>query len=169
MKDAFFIAAPLFTAAALSLAGVVAGADTEFLLPGFTLLLLVASSLVLIASIQLNYHGRQFAFTVKDVEERLGHVPAWQRMEPSVRSREFARLQRVARKRYRRFARYSAHCFNVGVLLLGLGVAGALAPPDTGKQLVWRWIACGMVFVATALEGVWIGFLVFKRTSEEEN
>lgn len=140
MKDAFFIAAPLFTAAALSLAGVVAGSDEAFLLPGPTLILLVASALVLIAAIQLNYYARQFAFSFKDVEDRLGHVDAWQRLPPLERNQRFARRLRVAQRRYRRFANYSARCFNLGLLLLGLGVACALAPSDTAKQHMGRWI-----------------------------
>ncbi|WP_189707577.1 hypothetical protein [Streptomyces phaeofaciens] len=166
MKDAFFIAAPLFTAASLSLAGVVAGADTAFLLPGLTLLMLTGSSLVLIAAIQLNYYARQFAFTIKDVEERIGHRPGWQSTDPTVRDREFARIQRVAHKRYVKFANYSVNCFNLGVLLLGLGVACALAPPDDGKQQPWRWVAGAMVLAATALEGLWIRALMASKRSD---
>ncbi|MFF3936202.1 hypothetical protein [Streptomyces phaeofaciens] len=166
MKDAFFIAAPLFTAASLSLAGVVAGADTAFLLPGLTLLLLTGSSLVLIAAIQLNYYARQFAFTFKDVEERLGHLPGWQMTNSADRVREFARMQRVARKRYVKFANYSVNCFNLGVLLLGLGVASALAPPDDGKQQPWRWVAGAMVLAATTLEALWIRALMAGKRSE---
>ncbi|MER5471400.1 hypothetical protein [Streptomyces sp. NPDC002685] len=161
MKEAFFIAAPLFTAASLSLAGVVAGADDEFLLPGLTLLLLVASSLILIAAIQLNYHARQYFFTHKDVVDRLAHLDAWRDDDETERNNEFERIREAAHKRYMTFAKPSVYCFNLGVLLLGLGIGCALAPPPCGQQTVWRWIACSMVLAATAVEGVWIWKLLF--------
>jgi hypothetical protein len=100
MKDAFSIAAPLFTAASLSLAGVVAGADKAFRLPGLTLLMLVASSLVLVAAIQINYYARQFVFTVKDLHERLGHFSAWEDLGERERTREFVHMREMARDRY---------------------------------------------------------------------
>jgi hypothetical protein len=169
MKDAFFIAAPLFTAASLSLAGVVAGADKAFRVPGLTLLMLVASSLVLVAAIQINYYARQFVFTVKDLHEHLGHFSAWEDLGERERTREFVHMREMARDRYRKYARYSAYCFTVGVLLLGVGVGFALAPPDGGKQFVWRWIASVMVFAATVAEGVWIWFLIFKDTAGRQS
>ncbi|MGK3941376.1 hypothetical protein ABK046_23430 [Streptomyces caeruleatus] len=69
-KEAHFIAAPLLTAAALSLAGVVAGADDEFRWPGVTLFLLVATSMALIASIQISYYALQFKFTEEERKAR---------------------------------------------------------------------------------------------------
>ena len=69
-KEAHFIAAPLLTAAALSLAGVVAGADDAFRWPGITLLLLVATSMTLVASIQMSYYALQFKFTEAERKER---------------------------------------------------------------------------------------------------
>ncbi|MGW1727205.1 hypothetical protein ACWCQK_30320 [Streptomyces sp. NPDC002306] len=169
MKEAFFLAAPLFTAASLSLAGVVAGADDEFLLPGLTLLLLVASSLILIAAIQLQYYARQFSFSLKEIEEQLAHVALWSNKTDSQRSLGFQRIRAASYKRYVRFARPSVYCFNIGVLLLGLGIACALAPPNCGKQVVWRWIACSMVTAATVVEAVWIWFLIFRSETKRES
>ncbi|MES5816538.1 hypothetical protein [Streptomyces sp. RG80] len=167
-KDVFFIAAPLFTAASLSLAGVVAGAADKFLVAGLTLLLLVGSSLSLIAAIQMNYHARQYLFSAAELTQELKTMPAW---AADVHNTELARhVQKEhlpADHKYREIARRSVHCYNIGLLLLGLGVACALAPRDCGE--VARWVACGMVLAATIGEAVWIYYLIFKASERLES
>lgn len=158
IKEAHFIAAPLLTAAALSLAGVVGGADDRFLWPGPTLLLLVATALTLLGSIQLSYYARQFLFTYRELEQhRVDHADMWHGKEgdPELRA-ELLPIYTQARHRYRRFARYAVHSYNAGTLLLGLGIAAALAPPSDGKQVLWRWVAAGLVTVCTFVEALWI-------------
>jgi hypothetical protein len=155
---ALFVAAPLLTAAALSLAGVVGGADTHFRWPGPILLLLVVSAVTLIASIQLSYHARLYLYSHGDLVN-------WY-------SEEFVR--KMARPLYDRqkadFEKWEKHnyaavtCFNVGTVLLGLGIAAALVPPDDGVQAPWRWTAAAVVLVATVADAVWI-VVVHRRSA----
>ncbi|GHH49042.1 MULTISPECIES: hypothetical protein [Streptomyces] len=158
IKEAHFIAAPLLTAAALSLAGVVAGADEQFLWPGPTLLLLVTTALTLLGSIQLSYYARQFLFTYQELEQSwVDRSDMWHGMSGDAELREqLLPIYKRARARYRRFALYSVHSYNSGTVLLGLGIAASLAPPSDGKQVLWRWIAAGLVAVCTIAETVWI-------------
>lgn len=151
-KEAQAIAAPLLAAAALSLAGVVAGAgDDPFRWPGVTLLALVTSSLTLIASIQLNFHARQYFYSRQDIDD-------WYLPEYPANSDAYAQLCRWQHKDFRiwsRYNRWGAHCFNSGTLLLGLAVAMALIPPLDGRQPGWRWSAAVLVLLCTLADGLW--------------
>ncbi len=150
---ALFVAAPLLTAAALGLAGVVGGADDEFRWPGPTLLLLVVSALVLIASIQLSYHARLYLYSYDDLVNWLS--------DKYVSNNEDV-LWQNQQDDYKEWLKYNTAavlCFNVGTLLLGFGVAAALVPPDCSKQPGWRWLAALVVLLATMADAVWIAFL----------
>ncbi|MFL1900823.1 hypothetical protein ACJWDR_17170 [Streptomyces tauricus] len=167
IKEAHFIAAPLLTAAALSLAGVVAGADDHFLWPGPTLLLLVITAMTLLGSIQLSYYARQFLFPYQELEQ--SWVDEWdlwhgRKGDPALR-KELLPIYMSARHRYRRFARYAVHSYNAGTLLLGLGIAASLAPSPGGKQAAWRWTAAGLVAFCTLVEALWVRHM-YKESSE---
>lgn len=147
---ALFVTAPLLTAAALSLAGVVGGADNHFRWPGPILLLLVFAAITLIASIQLSYHARLYLYSHDDLvnwyseEYVIDHkLPLWHK-------------QQEDHEDWKKYNLAAVICFNAGTLLLGLGIAAALVPPDDGKQASWRWTAAVVVLLATIADGVWI-------------
>ncbi|WP_208778537.1 hypothetical protein [Streptomyces griseorubiginosus] len=157
---ALFIAAPLLTAAALSLAGVVGGAEDHFRWPGPILLLLVVAALTLIASIQLSYHSRLYLYSHADLVDWLSETyvennKAW--LYPQ---------QVDDQATWKRYARKAVWCFNLGTLLLGLGIAAALVPPACATQTAWRLSAAVVTLVATVLDGVWIGSLYFQATPD---
>lgn len=148
--SAHFVAAPLLTAAALSLAGVVGGADHEFLWPGPTLLLLVVSAMALIATIQLSYHARLYLYSYQDAVD-------WYSPEYVEDHRDRLRRQQATHlDEWLTYNNRAVYCFNAGTILLGLGVAAALAPPDDGRQVAWRWTAAAVVLLATVVEFVWV-------------
>ncbi|MHC3468230.1 hypothetical protein ACYF6T_05920 [Streptomyces sp. 7R007] len=147
---ALFVAAPLLTAAALSLAGVVGGADTHFRWPGPILLLLVIAALVLIASIQLSYHARLYLYSYDDLVNwysgQYVERHKWALWEKQQRDHDDWKKYNIA----------AVLCFNAGTLLLGLGIAAALVPPDDGLQAGWRWTAAVVVLLATIADGIWV-------------
>ncbi|WUD73580.1 hypothetical protein OG937_18780 [Streptomyces sp. NBC_00510] len=153
----------MLTAAALALAGVVAGAAPElFLWPGPTLLVLVAASLTLVASIQLHYHARHYYYTTADIQ-------AWYGPDVSTESEEYLDLcaaQRLDLDEWRRYIRWAIVCFNAGTSLLGLGVSLALAPANGGPQAVWRWVALAMVLACTVADILWITYLYRERNRQ---
>ncbi|GAA2872000.1 hypothetical protein [Nonomuraea rubra] len=162
-KEVQTIAAPLLTAAALSLAGVVAGASSKtFLWPGPTLLLLVAASLLLVASIQLHYHSRQYLYTCADIEE---WVP--EDISPAVRAKLYE-WQGDDFSTWMVFHNRAVHCFNTGTVFLGIGVAAALWPPEEGTQATWRTVAAIMVLLGVAVEVGWMAHLYSRSGSLEE-
>ncbi|WP_330288228.1 hypothetical protein [Streptomyces sp. NBC_00576] len=147
------MASPLLTAAALSLAGVVGGADDEFRWPGPILLLLVISALALVASIQLGYQGRLYLYSYDD-------LVSWKSIEfVDAEQMSLFKRQQEDQKKWRKYNTAAVHCFNGGTLLLGLGVAAALVPPKCSMQSEWRWAAAAVVLVATIVDGVWISYL----------
>jgi hypothetical protein len=150
---ALFVAAPLLTAAALGLAGVVGGADDEFAWPGPILLLLVVASLTLIASIQLSYHGRIYLYSYDDLVNWLSSEYV------DTRKVELWQEQKADQAKWRKYNTAAVHCFNAGTVLLGLGVAAALVPPECSRQPEWRWTAAGIVLAATVVDGFWVTYL----------
>ncbi|MET8977838.1 hypothetical protein ABZX85_19685 [Streptomyces sp. NPDC004539] len=151
-KEAQFVAAPLLAAASLGLAGVVAGAKDEmFLFSGPTLLVLVLSTMSLIYSIQLAYHARKFLYSKEDVLDWYGH-------DLTKRPELFARLRAQQGDDYATWVFYNNKAmalFNVGTVLLGFGVAAALAPGKDSGQKIWRWGAAVIVLGCTFYEIYW--------------
>ncbi|MGA5501930.1 hypothetical protein [Streptomyces umbrinus] len=145
------MAAPLFTAATLSLAGVVAGADTEFRWPGPTLVLLVTTAMTLIFSIQLSYNARDYFYTFQELQEWFKGQGDGSAPDSHVREQ-----YRFAQRTWRRRNNVAVAFYDIGTLLLGTGVAVSLVPPDSGKQALWRWIAVGIVLAGTIADGVWV-------------
>ncbi|WP_232026267.1 hypothetical protein [Streptomyces lincolnensis] len=150
---ALFVAAPLLTAAALSLAGVVGGGDTHFRWPGPILLLLVVSAITLIASIQLSYHARLYLYSYDDL------VNWYSETYVSKHKLTLWQKQQEDHEDWQNYNLAAVICFNVGTLLLGLGIAAALVPPDDGRQAPWRWTAAAISLLATVADGVWITYL----------
>ncbi|MGD1219634.1 hypothetical protein AB9Q10_14560 [Streptomyces krungchingensis] len=146
------MAAPLLTAAALSLAGVVAGADDEFRWPGATLVLLVITAMTLIFSMQLAYNARLYLFGVEDLRNHYAGL----RGEGVVPDLRIQQEYTAADRRWREGHRNAVLAFNTGTTLLGLGIAASLAPPDCGKQAVWRWTAAAIVLAGTAADTIWV-------------
>ncbi|MDX2710024.1 hypothetical protein PV350_45670 [Streptomyces sp. PA03-6a] len=164
-QEAHSIAAPMLTAAALALAGVVAGADpTFFLWPGPTLLVLVAASLSLVASMQLHYHARHYYYSPQDIEAWYGPDAHRSKQYPALRV-----TQRLHFEIWERYIFWAILSFNAGTSLLGLGVSLALAPSDAGPQAAWRWVAFAMVLLCTALDVLWIAHLYRLRNREEQD
>ncbi|MFF7054133.1 hypothetical protein ACFY94_37830 [Streptomyces griseorubiginosus] len=161
--SALFIAAPLFTAAALSLAGVVGGADDEFRWPGPILLILVIAALILVASIQLAYYARLHLYSYDDLVTWLG--PGYvEDYETRLRSD-----QKRDQKIWTRYQLRAVHAFNVGTMLLGVGVAAALVPPVCGEQPKWRWAAAAVVCAATVIDAIWVTYMHMKALNHRTN
>ncbi|WP_416974556.1 hypothetical protein [Streptomyces sp. 4F14] len=150
-KEAQFVAAPLLAAAALGLAGVVAGAkDDLFLFSGPTLLILVLSAMSLIFSIQLAYHARKFLYSRQDVYDWHEYEAADERTRLALRTKQY--------NDYRTWFRFNNKAnlgFNTGTVLLAFGVAAALAPGGDSSQKGWRWCAAGIVLACAFGEIYW--------------
>ncbi|GAA3574887.1 MULTISPECIES: hypothetical protein [Streptomyces] len=149
-KEAQFVAAPLLAAAALGLAGVVAGAKDElFLLSGPTLLVLVLSAMALIFSIQLAYHSRKFLYSRQDVYD-------WHDLADDEQQQRVLRRQQFNDyQTWRKYNNMANRLFNTGTVLLAFGVAAALAPGDDSSQQGWRWVAAGIVLACAIGEIYW--------------
>ncbi|QUC56238.1 hypothetical protein IOD14_05225 [Streptomyces sp. A2-16] len=150
-KEAQFVAAPLLAAAALGLAGVVAGVKEKlFLLSGPTLLALVLSAMALIFSIQLAYHARKFLYSGQDVYD-------WHRLEdPDEQTLAELRIEQY--NDFRTWTKYNNRAnslFNKGTVLLAFGVAAALAPGPASDQRWWRWGAAFIVLLCAIGEIYW--------------
>ncbi|MFC4906069.1 hypothetical protein [Actinomadura gamaensis] len=159
-KDMITVAAPLLTAAALTLSGIVASVeDKYFRWPGVTLLALVLASLLLIASIELHFHARQFLYSRAEMEEWLENEV----IDGGLMYPVYCAWHDEDFKHGCRYKGWSVGCFNLGALFLGLGVAIALVPMADTRESGWRWGAFTLVLGGTILEACWVLYLYWHR------
>lgn len=142
---ALTIAAPLLTAGALSLIGVVCADADKFRWPGPTLLLLVLTVLSLITSIQLGYQARQYLYSYQDLKD-------WRAEDPE---QKFVENQHTDYLTWLDKTFLASIVYNLGTVLLLLSVAAALTPEGTGPLALWRWITAGLILAATGGEALW--------------
>ncbi|TDB97628.1 hypothetical protein [Actinomadura sp. 7K534] len=158
-KEVRTIAAPLLTAAALSLTGVVAAANDEnFRWPGLTLLVLVIASLLFVASMQLHFYARQYLYSIADIEDWYGSRISGE--EPNLYEALLAQ-QGDDFGKWRRFNNGATNSFNAGTLLLASGIALALIP-QVGREMEWRWSAVALLVACTVIDLIWIVYLYFE-------
>ena len=164
LESAHFVTAPLLVAAALSLAGVVAVAETWFRWSGPTLLLFVFTAVMLLASIQLSYYARQYLYSRADLADWCSEEYVQQHESDWSENGILARQQRDF-KEWQKYSDWAVHCYNLGSVLLGLGISAALVPPDAARQADWRWTAAALVVAADLVEIIWISKLYFRAWS----
>jgi hypothetical protein len=144
------IAAPLLAGAAVAVTGVVVQQPESLLLPGLTMLLLVAAASMLVGAVQFGFLARRYLSRPSEVAE-------WW---PSLS--EQARAERVRADLaddapllalWSDFARWS---YGLGVVLLWVGVGSAVLPDGEDEQAVLRWVAAGLAWVVAAAELGWL-------------
>ncbi|MCX4698395.1 hypothetical protein OG252_20670 [Streptomyces sp. NBC_01352] len=142
------VAAPLLTAASLSLLGVVLVDGNDFRWPGATLLLVVTASISLIGSIQLGADARRFLYNRQTLE-------AWYTPEELDRG-PLAQVEQEAHFIVWKVRNQRAViAFNSGTMLLVFAVSSALIPSGD-DHAVWHWIATGLALAAALVEAWWM-------------
>ncbi|UOX90436.1 hypothetical protein MUY14_07375 [Amycolatopsis sp. FBCC-B4732] len=168
-------AAPLLAGFSLALLGVVAQAPSSFRWPGATLTVLTVVVIILVACVQFGFRGRAVLYSKSDVQA-WGPLSA---LGPAADERLRAHVQARDMAEWRRWHRRSRLTFNLGIVVLGVGLALLLAPPLkyspdqalTTSEAVCRWIGSGVAILGTLLELVWIAYdevaAGFTRRGEE--
>lgn len=144
------VAAPLLAGGAVAMLGVVAADADKFRWPGPSILLLTLAAISLVASVQWGFRTRTFLYPPSGPEESHGSAL-------STDEREFLAQQiREDLIRWRRGMGLTALCYNLGLVAFGAGISLAVAPPAHAAQAGWRWVAFGMVALATVSEMLWM-------------
>lgn len=155
------IAAPLMAGFSLALLGVIAQAPSSFRWPGATLTVLAIVIMTLVTCVQFGFRGRAVLYSKADIE-------SWGRLstlDGQADERLRARVQKRDMAEWRRWHRRSRLTYDVGIVVLIIGVALALAPPTRYvpdhplpvAEAVWRWIGFGLALTGAVLEVSWIG------------
>lgn len=147
MDQAYFVAAPLLAGVALAAVGILVTDGDKFRWPGPGVTLLTLSSILLIASIQLAFHGRQYLYSPAELSD-------WWDGELTPATEVLQEEQREDFSKWAKFARRAAVAYNSGIVLLGYGMVGLLAPPGgvSPEHSVTRWIAVGFAVVGASWE-----------------
>jgi hypothetical protein len=148
---AHFVAAPLLASASVALIGVIGADGEKFRWPGPALLALALASVTLIGSIQYGFHARADLYSAGDLEDW------WGPEDLKDRKQALQERQRDDFERWKGTIDRAVVTYNLGITLLGAGVALCLAPPSTAPamQAAFRWIACAAVAAATVAELAW--------------
>ncbi|MFE6942223.1 hypothetical protein [Streptomyces chartreusis] len=147
VDQAHFVAAPLLAGAAIATAGLLGADGGRFRWPGPAMLCFTLASIFLIASVQLAFRGRSFLYTPAELHDW------WKGVHPPSQT-VLQDEHRADMEQWRRWVGRAGDAYNLGVVCLGLGAIGLLAPPanaSTGHALM-RWLAVAAAAVATAWE-----------------
>src|ERR1035441_6192982 len=148
---AHFIAAPLLASTSVVLIGVITSTSASFRWPGPALLAMSLAAASLVGSIQYGFHARNLLYSVNDLEEWWGHED-FAKWTETLRDRQRAHFHEWQVKINRAVTTY-----NVGITLLGAGVALSVAPPVSahGLNAITRWVAASAVAAGTLGELGW--------------
>jgi hypothetical protein len=128
------VAAPLLAGFSIAFIGLVIGSAAAFRWPGWTLLPLTMSALLLVTCVQGGFWIRHY------------------RPDVSVDEQHEWTLALPAFKRWLHLTRWT---YNAGIALLLLGLALALYPRGTDVQAGLRRLASGLALAAATAEVVW--------------
>ncbi|MFI9174079.1 hypothetical protein [Streptomyces lincolnensis] len=149
------MAAPLLAGASLALLGVViVEGEQHFRWPEVTLLIVVAASIALIASIQIGANARKYLYNRETIDAWYG---------------DLAKRSRAWSEHSEHFGKWKTHirraviAFNAGTTLLILAVSTALLPRD--NDAIVRWISVGLAVAGAIVESWWI-FHLSRETFE---
>ncbi|MCL8015841.1 hypothetical protein [Streptomyces sp. AS02] len=147
VDQAHFVAAPLLAGAAIATASVLGADGARFRWPGPAMLCFTVAAILLIASLQLAFRGRSCLYSPAELYDW------WAGVTPPRR----AVLQDEHKRdleEWRYWASLAAHSYNLGIVTLGLGAIGVLAPPE-GASIAHAWmrsLAAGAAAAGTAWE-----------------
>lgn len=133
----------------------VLGADgAQFRWPGPAMLFLTLAAIVLIGSIQTAFRGRSYLYSPSELRD-------WWAGEQAPPDLVLQREQRQDFAQWKRWANRAALAYNLGIILLGCGVAVLLAPPVGASEghAGARWLAAG----AAVLGAGWELLLVMRQ------
>jgi hypothetical protein len=137
-------AAPFLAGFTFALIGLILPDTGHFRHPGSALVLLSASAIAFIATVQCAFWARQYAVTPED-------VTTWRPQYP--RARQVA-LQRLHQLAFRIWARRANRSYRAGIMLLLAGVGLALVPP--GSISAARGAAIGVIGIGFVGELLWM-------------
>jgi hypothetical protein len=128
------VAAPLLAGFSIAFIGLIIGSAREFRWPGWTLLSLTVSALLLITAVQGGFWARHYRPDVSD-EDSAGWI--------------------LALPAFTRWLHVTRWSYNAGIALLLLGLALALFPRGHDPDNVWRQAAAWTAGAAALGELVW--------------
>jgi hypothetical protein len=143
------IAAPLLTAAAITITGVVVQQPDALRWPGITLLILVAAASLLVAAVQFGFLARRH---VASPEEMRAWWPKLDQNETDARIRDDRADDAILYEWWADLARLT---YGSGIVALWAGVGSAVAPQCGADQQTLRWFAAAIAWLTAAGEVAW--------------
>ncbi|MEU6299266.1 hypothetical protein [Streptomyces erythrochromogenes] len=141
------MAAPLLAGASVATVGVLGADGDKFRWPGPAMFCLTLAAIALIASIQSAFRARGYLYSPAELRD-------WWEGEQAPSDGVLQQEQRQDFERWMLWVNRAALVYNLGIVFLGCGVAGLLAPPDGASEAHAgvRWLAAGAAVLATGWE-----------------
>jgi hypothetical protein len=148
------IAAPLLTAASITITGVVVQQPDSLRWPGITLLVLVVASALLVTAVQLGFLARRHVARPDEIEAW------WPSLTPADRAKRVRRDQSEEYLLNEWWADLARRAYNLGIVALWIGVGTAVAPHGDREQ-VMRWIAAWIAWALAIGEILWFALALW--------
>jgi hypothetical protein len=148
-------AAPLLAGFAFASLGFVLQVRDDVRWPDVALLLLVCTTLLLVMSVQANFHAKRNLVPPADWAAWLDLAPTHARRE------QLRRKYAVGISSYKRWGIVASRTYSVGIVILFASMAVLLVPPSTIGA--WRAMAIGVAAVGAVGELVWTALIEVRR------
>ncbi|MBL1110155.1 hypothetical protein JK361_37310 [Streptomyces sp. 5-8] len=157
-EQAYFVAAPLLAGAAVATVGVLGADGAQFRWPGPAMLCLTLAAIALIGSIQTAFRARSYLYSPAELRD-------WWEGEQAPSDEVLQQEQRWDFAQWRLWVNRAALVYNLGIVLLGCGVAGLLAPPAGASEAHAgvRWLAAGATVLGTGWELIFMARQLMAR------
>jgi len=150
LEAASTVAAPLLAGFSIAFVGVVGADADKFRWPGQAMLLSLCAGIALVAAIQCGFTARKFLYSPAELSE-------WwtpEDLKVAGRAERLREEQRAAFAIWQRWAGYSRHAYNLGIVLFAAAAGTVVAPPHAigGEQAFLRWCGMALAMGAAAAE-----------------
>jgi hypothetical protein len=145
------VAAPLLAGFSITAIAAVSASSDKFRWPGAALLALTLAAILLVTSLQFGFRARSYLYSGEDV------ASWWTRDEMDRRLENLAQTQRDDFELWMRWSARARGAYNLGIVVLAIGIAAVLAPPHSTEQsqAAFRWIAAAFAAVGALGEFCW--------------
>jgi hypothetical protein len=143
------IAAPLLAGFSLTLIGVIAQDPTNFRWPGATLVTLVITMSLLIASVQFGFHARARLYSAAEIRD-------WRPDFFEKKQDILAEQQRFHEAQWELWADRARLTYNAAICILAVSLAMTVAPSHGSKEVALRWSASALALAGGVAEVSWI-------------
>lgn len=143
------VAAPLLAGFSVTLLGIAIASSTGMRWANEAMAVLATATAFLIFAVQAAFNAKRWMVTPADL------LAWWPNPDVEPGMAQLCDWQAQHKKQHDKWAAWFRWSYNIGLMLLLLGVAVCLVPPQVGTNSP-RWVACGIAGGTALAEAAWV-------------